>query len=80
METEHLLENAIKKREQKHCDLLIANSLKQQGAGFQGDTNIVTIVDEAGAKELPMMSKQEVARHIWLRILSLMAKKGDHAC
>lgn len=64
METEHLLENARRKLEQKHLDLICANSLSTTGAGFQGDTNVITMISSSGQEELPLLSKQAAAHLI----------------
>lgn len=77
METNNLVKHAQEKRVKKHCDLLIANSLRQEGAGFGTDTNIVSILSDQGIEELPCMSKHDVAYHIWERILPLMNAKGE---
>lgn len=61
METENMIENSRKKLEKKHLDLIAANNLKQAGAGFGTDTNIVTLLSENDMAELPLMSKEEVA-------------------
>ena len=61
METEHMIENSRKKLEKKNLDLIVANNLKQSGAGFGTDTNIVTLLTKEEAIELPIMSKEEVA-------------------
>lgn len=61
METEKMLENSRKKLEKKHLDLIVANNLKQAGAGFGTDTNIVTFLSKEDTLELPIMSKDEVA-------------------
>lgn len=61
METEHMLENSRKKLEKKHLDMIAANNLKQEGAGFGTDTNIVTLITPGGMEELPLMSKEAVA-------------------
>ncbi len=61
METRDLLENARKKLESKKADLIVANSLRTEGAGFGGDTNVVTLISPEGARELPLMSKYQVA-------------------
>lgn len=64
METENLLENSRLKLEKKHIDMIIANNLKQKGAGFGTDTNIVTIITKESEKELPVMSKAMAANEI----------------
>ncbi len=61
METEHMIENSRKKLEKKNLDLIVANNLKQSGAGFGTDTNIVTLLAKEETIELPIMSKEEVA-------------------
>ena len=61
METENMLENSRKKLEKKHLDLIVANNLKQAGAGFGTDTNVVTFLSKEDMVELPIMSKEEVA-------------------
>jgi phosphopantothenoylcysteine decarboxylase/phosphopantothenate--cysteine ligase len=65
MESEDLVENAKAKLMKKNLDLIVANDVKQSGAGFQTDTNIVKILDRAGGiEELPLMDKMEVAGRI----------------
>ncbi|MBO4289406.1 MAG: phosphopantothenoylcysteine decarboxylase, partial [Lachnospiraceae bacterium] len=69
METENMVENSRAKLKKKNLDLIAANNVKQAGAGFAGDTNIVTIIDAEGAEELPLMSKEEVAGRLLDRCL-----------
>lgn len=64
METEHMLENSRKKLEKKHLDMIVANNLKTEGAGFGTDTNVVTILTKDTVEELPKMSKEDVAGKI----------------
>lgn len=64
METENLIENAFKKLESKNVDMIVANSLKTEGAGFGTDTNVVTLITKDGKTELPLMSKIDVAMKI----------------
>lgn len=64
METENMLENSKKKLVKKNLDMIVANNLKVAGAGFGTDTNIVTLISADETKELPMMSKDEVAYEI----------------
>lgn len=64
METENMLENSRQKLEKKKIDMIIANNLKQSGAGFGVDTNIVTIITKNEEKELELMSKHQVAQEI----------------
>ena len=69
METENMLENSKAKRKKKNIDMIIANNLKDAGAGFGTDTNIVTVITETDCIELPIMSKEEVAKKIVDQIL-----------
>lgn len=64
METENLIENSRKKLDSKNADIIVANSLKADGAGFGTDTNVVSIITKDDIKELPKMSKLDVAREI----------------
>lgn len=64
METENMLENSKEKLIRKNLDMIVANNLKQQGAGFGTDTNIVTLITKEGYQELPIMSKDEVAKEL----------------
>ena len=64
METEHLLENAKAKREKKKVDMIVANSIRQSGAGFGGDTNVATLITGEGMRPLPLMSKEALAMEI----------------
>lgn len=61
METQDLIENATKKSINKNCDMLVANSLKTKGAGFKGDTNIVTLLFKDHQKQLDLMNKSDLA-------------------
>ena len=61
METENLIENSRKKLAKKGCDMIAANSLKEQGAGFGTDTNIITLITADSERELPVMSKESAA-------------------
>ncbi len=72
-ETNDVLENAKEKLIRKNCDLIVANDLLAEGAGFAGDTNIVTLIDKTGTcEQLPLLSKQEVANTILDRIMKLL--------
>ena len=70
METENMLENSRKKLEKKNLDMIVANNLKTQGAGFGTDTNVVTIIERDKEIELPIMSKAEVADRLLDEILT----------
>ena len=69
METEHMLENSRAKLEKKNLDMIVANNLKQTGAGFGTDTNIVTLITKDEEIQLPILSKDEVAKAIIDKIL-----------
>lgn len=71
METKDMLENSKKKLVRKNVDMIVANNLKQTGAGFGTDTNIVTLITRDNAIELPIMSKDEVAKAIIDEIINL---------
>ena len=75
METEDLLENARKKLEKKHLDMIVANSLRVEGAGFGGDTNVVTLVTGSEEISLGKLSKEETAGKILDRIMELREAK-----
>lgn len=75
METQNMLENSRKKLEKKHLDMIVANNLKVAGAGFENDTNIVTIITPDGVTELELMSKDDVAFRLTDQILAQMT---DH--
>ncbi len=71
METEHMLENSLAKLEKKKVDMIVANNLRQEGAGFGTDTNVVTFLTKKGAEELPLLSKEEVADRLLDRLIDL---------
>lgn len=62
METENLIENSKKKLIDKNADMIVANNLKVEGAGFGVDTNVVTVITKHGFKEFEQMGKEEVAK------------------
>lgn len=64
METENMVENSRQKLLKKHVDMICANNLKQSGAGFGVDTNIITIITKDSMEELPLLSKEEAANAI----------------
>ncbi|MCI9167042.1 MAG: bifunctional phosphopantothenoylcysteine decarboxylase/phosphopantothenate--cysteine ligase CoaBC [Dorea sp.] len=72
METERMIENSRKKLVRKNLDMIAANNLKVQGAGFETDTNIVTLIGKDFQEELPMMDKGQVASCLLDKILELM--------
>ncbi len=72
METEHMLENSRAKLEKKNIDMIVANNLKQEGAGFGTDTNVVTFLTRDETVELPIMSKEEVADRLLNHIMKAL--------
>ena len=71
METQNMLENSRKKLHKKNLDMIVANNVKVAGAGFQGNTNVITMITENDVTELPLMDKEEAAHAILDRILQL---------
>jgi phosphopantothenoylcysteine decarboxylase/phosphopantothenate--cysteine ligase len=75
-ETGANLENAREKRLRKNADLIVFNDVLQPGAGFDADTNIVTLIDARGEEALPQLSKRAVADRILSRALTLCDTAG----
>ena len=73
METQDLIGNARQKLQKKNLDMIVANSLRVEGAGFGGDTNVVTMITENEELSLGKMSKEETASKIMDRILDIRA-------
>lgn len=72
-ESENLVENARAKLEEKNLTLIVANDVSQPDAGFEVDTNRVTLIDsEGGVQELPLMSKVETSDVILQRVVQLL--------
>lgn len=71
METQNMLENSKKKLEKKNLDMIVANNVKIPGAGFQGDTNVVTFITPDTVEELELMKKEEVANRLLDKILEI---------
>lgn len=71
METDDMLENSRKKLDSKNCDMICANSLRTQGAGFGVDTNVITMITRTDTQELPMMTKDEAAHRILDKLITL---------
>ncbi len=69
METENMLEHSQNKLSEKNLDMIVANNVKVEGAGFGTDTNVVTLIREGSVRELPKMGKEEVAKEILDEIL-----------
>ena len=76
METENMLENSRKKLDKKNLDMVVANNLKEAGAGFGTDTNVITIITRDGVLSLDLMSKEEAAGKIMDEILQHKGEKG----
>jgi phosphopantothenoylcysteine decarboxylase / phosphopantothenate---cysteine ligase len=77
-ETEDVLQNAMRKLRKKNLDMIVANDVTQEGAGFAHDTNIVTLIDRSERMEtLPLMSKDEVAHTVYDRLLTLRIGNGE---
>ncbi len=74
METRDMLQSACKKLETKHLDMIVANNVKVEGAGFAGNTNVVTLVTKDMQKELGLLSKDDTAREILDEIMRRRAK------
>jgi phosphopantothenoylcysteine decarboxylase / phosphopantothenate---cysteine ligase len=72
-ETEDVVAHAAAKRERKHADFIVANDVSRTDAGFDVDTNVVTIVGPSGAETLPLQSKARVASEILDRVEKLIA-------
>ena len=71
METENLIENSRKKLLKKNLDIVAANSLRQEGAGFGVSTNVLTLITREGETELPLLTKDEAAHKLLDRIAGL---------
>ena len=72
METRDMIRNSRAKLEKKNLDMVAANNLKVEGAGFQGDTNVLTLITQDEEVSLPLMSKEDAALKILDKIISLM--------
>ncbi len=75
METNHVVTFAKEKMKRKQCDILIANNLRQEGAGFQHDTNVVTMLYEDVEETLPLMKKYTLGQEILKKMVYLQEKK-----
>lgn len=75
METENMVDNSKAKLEKKNLDMIVANNLKQSGAGFGVDTNVVTIITADGIRELELMTKEDAADCIVDEILKRVTNK-----
>ena len=77
METQDLIGNARQKLQKKNLDMIVANSLRVEGAGFGGDTNVVTMITEKEELSLGKMSKEETASKIMDRIMDIRAAEDN---
>lgn len=77
METQNMVENSRKKLEKKQVDMIAANNLKVEGAGFGVDTNLLTLITKDGLDELPLVTKEEAADLLLDRILKRMEEARD---
>lgn len=77
METQNMIGNSRAKLQKKHLDMVAANNLKVAGAGFQGDTNVLTLITQDEEVSLPLMSKEDAASKILDKILSVMNRSKE---
>ncbi len=77
METENMLENSRKKLEKKNLDMIAANNLKQEGAGFGVDTNVLTLITREGELPLALMSKEEAANCLLEELMAIRKKRQN---
>ena len=77
METQNMLGNSRAKLGKKHLDMVAANNLKVAGAGFQGDTNVLTLITQDEDVSLQLMSKEDAANVILDKILSVMKERNQ---
>jgi phosphopantothenoylcysteine decarboxylase/phosphopantothenate--cysteine ligase len=76
VETENLVENARNKMKKKNMDIIVANDVTKEGAGFGYDTNIIKILSPEGRIEnIPLMSKMEVADRILDRVKKIITSR-----
>ena len=75
METENETANAESKLQRKNMDFIVLNSLRESGAGFRGDTNVVSLIDAESRVDLPLMSKREVAERIVDKMESILGEE-----
>ena len=71
METQNMIGNSRAKLEKKNLDMVAANNVKEAGAGFQGDTNVLTLITQKEETSLPLMSKEDAANKLLDKILEL---------
>ena len=76
METQNMIGNSRVKLTKKNLDMVAANNVKVEGAGFQGDTNVLTLITQDEEVSLPLMSKEDAANVILDKILSVMKERN----
>lgn len=74
METQNMVSNSRAKLEKKNLDMIAANNVKEKGAGFQGDTNVLTLITQEEETSLPLMSKEDAANQLLDKILMLTSE------
>ena len=72
-----MISNSRAKLEKKHLDMIAANNLKVSGAGFQGDTNVLTLITQDEDVSLQLMSKEDAANIILDKILSVIKERNQ---
>ncbi|MBR3645925.1 MAG: phosphopantothenoylcysteine decarboxylase, partial [Lachnospiraceae bacterium] len=77
METQNMLENSKIKLEKKNADLIAANSLRVEGAGFGTDTNVLTLITKEEIDELPLMSKDDAAGKLLDKAIKIWSDKNE---
>ena len=77
METQNVIGNSRAKLIKKNLDMVAANNVKVEGAGFQGDTNVLTLITQDEEVSLPLMSKEDAALEILDKILLLISDKNQ---
>jgi phosphopantothenoylcysteine decarboxylase/phosphopantothenate--cysteine ligase len=75
-ETEAVVENARKKRTEKQLDLIVANDVSAEGAGFASERNAAMLIDDLGEAFVPLSSKRELAERIWDRVAEIRRSRG----
>ncbi len=77
METSNLIENSQKKLDSKNCDIIIANNLNDEGAGFGTDTNKITVITKNEVNSLDLLSKKQVAVEVLNQTLKIYKSKNE---
>ena len=76
METQNMVSNSRAKLEKKNLDMIAANNVKEKGAGFQGDTNVLTLITQEEETSLSLMSKEDAANQLLDKILMLTSNQN----